>query len=837
MGLGPFGRLFRTEVGASGQGTIETGFLGESREVKEQEPKLKLDAGISSEKAENSPNRQSGDFTLAAGDFEKHGEAAYGVFDTVNEKVLGVEAGEYTKDYFQNRLNSFFEKTLGDNPAQKFSDKVKNLFPGSAKYISEKLNAAKGHKTTAAVLGLFKDKIANKAEAVVAHVGDSSVYHLSENNLKLLTPNKHLVEAPHPVNPNKVVVKFDRIISSASTMGAGGRARPDVTEIIDVKPGDAFLLATDGALAGKSEHEIIAMLSAPKPAQEIAKDFTVKSEKNLNEDRAAVVIKVALEEAKQKLKVQAELPKKTEQQPSFFERNRELLDNVTARKRVLFGAFTEVKKMVVAGVAERIERMQQASRQTVVNVRESVENAKQSRQNKSDRAVTSTLSANIEQQLVNSSVLNPLEMPSQTAEEPEAKETPKEPADIEVKTEPFEIKKEAEKPAVQRQLWKRVWKKIENTDWKEVALAGASGSLVRIGAKAALDTAGLGINIAVGGMAGAASAGVREYLQQRKLLSQRTERLVEYITNPENVDPQKRLGAENTKLLGGLVEKKLRGEKMSAKDLIIYFQVDSAEATKISNAESSFRREILEKVEKLKIDKKKLVKSVIKGAAAGALGATIAGEFLAFGSEHGWFGIPDKTRVMFTEIYKSLGLQSEVRLVVLESPVPVIKLEKALESPQFVEGYKKAIKQKTYQAAFEKVESLTVAARNLVHDYLVNENLLESVSQNSGLSTEQMVYAEDYLRRRMAELGYAPSQNFAASGELVAEAVEKAKGLTAAQVENLKHILSLEHKLGKAVKEFLPNLQENNFANRNNDFISPLKNPVQAAELVKEMSK
>ncbi|MBL8029905.1 MAG: hypothetical protein JNN11_01520 [Candidatus Doudnabacteria bacterium] len=826
MGLGPFGRLFRTELDASGQGTMETGFLSETKEVKEKEPKIKLEVGVGREKAEDSSHRESGDFTMEVGNFETEGQAAFGVFDTVNEKVLGVSAGERTKNYFQSKLSSFFEKNLDGSPVTNFSEKLIKLFPSAAKYISDNLNKAQGHKTTAAVLGLFKNTHGNSAEAVAAYVGDSSIYHLSEGELTLLTPEKHTRETPNPVNPNMTMVRFDRIISAESTMSAGGRARADLSPVRDVKSGDVFLLATDGALKGKSEAGIKQLLLSPRSAQDIARDFTAKDLGNKSEDRAAVVVKVVLEQEKAK----HEVVKIPEKKPGFVERNQELLANVAERKKVLFKAFSNVKTMVGEAVQNTKVSAQRKGESAVLGLSASVRGLL----SRSDKKVQNR-GVNLEEQMANSSVLNPLELPSQQAEEKSAEPDVLPEPKIEVKSEPEEIKKEIEKPAVQRQIWKRVWKTVENTDWKGVALAGASGSLVRIGAKAALDTAGLGVNAVVGGFSGAASAGVREYWQQRKALAARTEKLVDFITNTKNIDPEKKLDEKSEELLTELKLKKQRGEKMSAKDLVAYFQVESANVSELSGTENKLRSEILEKLDKLKIDKKKIASAAIKGAAAGALGATIAGEFLAFGSERDWFGVPAKTKEWFGEIYKSLGYGPKPLIV--EAPVPIPGAEKLLVPPtEVINAYQEKIQEKVYQATFEKTQSLTIAARNLVHDYLTNENVLNKFGKSSNLSIEQMVYAEDYLRRKLEALGYGPNTNFGVQGELVAEAVEKSKHLTHAQIENLKQLLNTDHKLSQAVREFLPNLQPDNFVNESNDLIHTPK-VLGGGEVVKELTK
>jgi UDP-N-acetylglucosamine 2-epimerase len=99
---------------------------------------------------------------------------------------------------------------------------------------------------------------------------------------------------------------------------------------------------------------------------------------------------------------------------------------------------------------------------------------------------------------------------------------------------------------------------------------------------------------------------------------------------------------------------------------------------------------------------------------------------------------------------------------------------------------------------------------------LNNETLLKTSLGKENLSIQQMVYAEDYLRKSLEKMQILPGKRIEVSGRLIAEAVEKARSLTEAQIDNLTILInSPENKLGKAARKLM---ESQDYSSQLNDF-------------------
>jgi protein phosphatase len=104
--------------------------------------------------------------------------------------------------------------------------------------------------------------------AVVAHVGDSRLYRLRDGELKLMTRDhslaNHLVDRGF-IQPEEAATHPRRNVLTRA-VGTHDMVEVD-TRILDVRPGDAFLLCSDGLHGELSDEEIAAALSEPsRPA-------------------------------------------------------------------------------------------------------------------------------------------------------------------------------------------------------------------------------------------------------------------------------------------------------------------------------------------------------------------------------------------------------------------------------------------------------------------------------------------------------------------------------------------------------------------------------------------
>lgn len=133
-----------------------------------------------------------------------------------------------------------------------------------------------------------------KRSAMIAHVGDSRVYRLRDGVLEPLTHDHSLV--------NDLVLRGFLSPEDARTsprrhviMRAVG-VQPTVqvdTKIIDVKPGDVFLLCSDG-LHGEIEDEEIRkiLVEHPEPQRAVARLIESANERGGADNITALVVKV-----------------------------------------------------------------------------------------------------------------------------------------------------------------------------------------------------------------------------------------------------------------------------------------------------------------------------------------------------------------------------------------------------------------------------------------------------------------------------------------------------------------------------------------------------------------
>ena len=97
-----------------------------------------------------------------------------------------------------------------------------------------------------------------------------------------------------------------------------------------------------------------------------------------------------------------------------------------------------------------------------------------------------------------------------------------------------------------------------------------------------------------------------------------------------------------------------------------------------------------------------------------------------------------------------------------------------LETPEIILG-----EEKNYVEVAKQGEGITHLARKALKEYL-SEN-----SQNFELTPEHKIYIEDYITKKMGGSWLILGENLEISGDLIAEAIEKAETLTPEQLENL----------------------------------------------------
>jgi serine/threonine protein phosphatase PrpC len=181
-------------------------------------------------------------------------EPALGVFG-VADGMGGYAGGEIASQLVVETLEALYRRFRGD-PEATFPSKLdpKRSFDENQLAVAIRL----AHKAVLAHrVGELRDMGSTlvamalrpgRPEAVIAHVGDSRIYRLRDGRFEALTRDHSLLEDLRKAGgatemQSKADCPFANLITRA--LGLDDHAEPEVTTV-DVRPGDIFLLCSDG---------------------------------------------------------------------------------------------------------------------------------------------------------------------------------------------------------------------------------------------------------------------------------------------------------------------------------------------------------------------------------------------------------------------------------------------------------------------------------------------------------------------------------------------------------------------------------------------------------------
>ena len=134
--------------------------------------------------------------------------------------------------------------------------------------------------------------VVRDGKAVVAHVGDSRVYRLRGGELRQLTADHSLYAEMQRAGaevPSRENCTFLNVITRAVGMTGGGR--PDLTSEV-VRPGDVYLLCTDGLTEGVSDAGIAEILGTMPPDEATEVLVATAIEHGSRDNVTTVVVRV-----------------------------------------------------------------------------------------------------------------------------------------------------------------------------------------------------------------------------------------------------------------------------------------------------------------------------------------------------------------------------------------------------------------------------------------------------------------------------------------------------------------------------------------------------------------
>lgn len=134
--------------------------------------------------------------------------------------------------------------------------------------------------------------VVRDGKAVVAHVGDSRVYRLRKGELRQLTADHSLyaeMQRSGAEVPSREACGYLNVITRA--VGLTGGSRPDLTSE-PARPGDVYLLCTDGLTEGVSDARIAEVLGASPPDEATEALVAEAIEHGSRDNVTAVVVAV-----------------------------------------------------------------------------------------------------------------------------------------------------------------------------------------------------------------------------------------------------------------------------------------------------------------------------------------------------------------------------------------------------------------------------------------------------------------------------------------------------------------------------------------------------------------
>lgn len=112
---------------------------------------------------------------------------------------------------------------------------------------------AEGMATTVTLL------VVGHGEALLAHAGDSRIYHLREGRILFRTKDHSLVQGlvdRQILTEEEAARHPHRNVISRALSGSRNPVQLEITTLRDVRPGDHFFLCSDGVLEGLHDHDL-----------------------------------------------------------------------------------------------------------------------------------------------------------------------------------------------------------------------------------------------------------------------------------------------------------------------------------------------------------------------------------------------------------------------------------------------------------------------------------------------------------------------------------------------------------------------------------------------------
>lgn len=205
------------------------------------------------------------------------GEVASAVaIDTVAEVLL------YSEDPDETRLEASLEE-----PAEQVLERMRYAMNQASMRIRQEASRNPIHSGMGTTMVAL---IVEGSSAYLAHVGDSRIYLLRDQQLRLLTRDHTVVQ--QEIDAGRLTPELARIVPHKNmltqSVGCHGPVEPD-TSSLAVKAGDVFILCSDG-LTDPLDDRALERIANGIPQDQLAEELTQQALINGTEDNVTVVV-------------------------------------------------------------------------------------------------------------------------------------------------------------------------------------------------------------------------------------------------------------------------------------------------------------------------------------------------------------------------------------------------------------------------------------------------------------------------------------------------------------------------------------------------------------------
>lgn len=182
----------------------------------------------------------------------------------VCDGVGGASRGEVASSMACDVINSFFCTFLKGDPDVDFVNKAVQYVETCFDTYTNDHPEAIGMATTLALAYVMPSAV------MVAHIGDSRVYHFRKGKILYRTEDHSLINSWVKLG---LITEEEAIVHPKKNIilrAIQGRKRPteaDVTLLTDIEAGDLFLLCSDGVIESFTDKELEELFSTPSPLE------------------------------------------------------------------------------------------------------------------------------------------------------------------------------------------------------------------------------------------------------------------------------------------------------------------------------------------------------------------------------------------------------------------------------------------------------------------------------------------------------------------------------------------------------------------------------------------